>query len=91
MVAAPSLQPKEQRMKKYRVLEGSYINGALVSAGTIVEFPDDFEAGKNLELVDDGGTTASPEPVEPVEPAVEPTEPVVPSEPVSETIQPVEE
>ena len=70
-------------MKKYRVKDTSYINGALVGANTIVELPDDFEAGSNLELVD-GGTTAAPAPVVEAEQTFEQVEQVVPAEPTTQ-------
>lgn len=78
-------------MKKYRVKDTSYINDALVGANTIVELPDDFVAGSNLELVD-GGTTAEPAAQVEVEQVYEEAPVVVPAEPVlTDSIQPVEE
>jgi len=40
-------------MAKYKLLEKSYINGALRPAGEIVEY--DGKAGRNLELVKERG------------------------------------
>ncbi len=35
-------------MKRYEVLTRSWINGAIVEGGGIVELPDDFKPGPNL-------------------------------------------
>jgi hypothetical protein len=45
-------------MAKYRVLEESYINLALVEEGTIIEY--DGEVSSNLELVDDAPQRGRP-------------------------------
>lgn len=37
--------------KRYKVLERSYINGALVERGDVVSLPEDVHPGKNLEAI----------------------------------------
>lgn len=41
-------------MKKYTVLETSFIGHSLREAGDIVELPDDAEVGPNLQPVEEG-------------------------------------
>lgn len=57
-------------MAKYRVLEKSFINNAIVDEGAIVELPDDAPYHTNLQPLDKPKGRANTKPADPpVDPA----------------------